>query len=42
MIIIRKCVLSISPLVNRWKPHKSWKAANKKDTYDPMVMMLEG
>ena len=24
----------------RWKPHKNWKAANKKETYDPIQMML--
>ena len=23
---------------NRWKPHKNWKAANKKETYDPILM----
>jgi len=26
---------------NRWKPHKNWKAANKKKTYDPILMMFE-
>jgi hypothetical protein len=26
---------------NRWKPHKNWKAANKKETYDPIQMMLD-
>ena len=26
---------------NRWKPHKNWKAAEKKDTYDPTLMILE-
>ena len=28
--------------INRWKPHKNWKAADKKNTYDPILMMLEG
>ena len=26
---------------NRWKPHNNWKSAEKKDTYDPTLMMLK-
>ena len=25
---------------NRWKPHKNWKGKDKRETYDPELMVI--